>query len=60
MVTIVIGDKCDGCGECVDICPSEVFEIENRKAVVVNLDECVECCACVEACPLEVIEHDSC
>ncbi len=60
MVTIVIDDKCDGCGECVDICPSEVFEIEDGKSVVINLDECVECCACVEACPLEAINHDTC
>ncbi len=53
-------DKCTGCGSCVDVCPSEVFEIKNEKSVVVNLAECVECCACISGCPEEAIEHNSC
>ena len=61
MVSIEIDkDKCDGCGECVDICPSEVYEIKDKKSVVINLDECVECCSCVEVCPTEAITHESC
>ncbi|MCM0755420.1 4Fe-4S binding protein [Desulfovibrio aminophilus] len=43
-------DKCIGCGSCVDICPSEVYELQNEKAVVVNLEECVGCESCVESC----------
>ncbi|MEE8358198.1 MAG: 4Fe-4S binding protein [Candidatus Hydrothermarchaeales archaeon] len=61
MVKIEIdNDKCDGCGECVDICPSEVYEIKDNKSVVINLDECIECCSCVEVCPTEAITHESC
>ncbi len=53
-------DKCVGAGECVDICPADVFEIIEGKATAPNIDECVECCSCVEVCPEDAIEHSSC
>ena len=57
MYQIIIDlDKCQGCGECVDICPMEVLEIQDEKAVVVNPDECAGCMSCVESCPEEAIE----
>jgi len=49
-------DKCDGDGTCVDVCPVEVFEIKDGKAVVVNLDECLVCMACEVQCPNAAIE----
>jgi NAD-dependent dihydropyrimidine dehydrogenase PreA subunit len=48
-------ESCDGCGECVDICPSEVFSLENEKSKVTNLDECAGCESCVEVCPNSLI-----
>ena len=48
-------EKCIGCGECVDICPSEVFELQNEKSVPVNVDDCVGCDSCVEVCEEEAI-----
>ncbi len=47
---IVDADKCEGCGECVDNCPADVFEMQDDKAVVVNEEECMECESCVEVC----------
>lgn len=44
-------EKCDGCGECISVCPSDVYEIKNGKTEPVNLQDCIECCACVEVCP---------
>ena len=43
-------EKCKGCGECVDICPSEVLEMVDEKAVVKDQDECAGCESCVEVC----------
>lgn len=43
-------EKCQGCGECVDICPSEVLEMVDEKASVANPDECAGCESCVEVC----------
>ncbi len=60
-------DRCDGCGECVEVCPADVYELVCpakskgvEKAAAPNIAECIECCACVEACPLSAIVHSSC
>ncbi|RLG59240.1 MAG: 4Fe-4S ferredoxin [Candidatus Hydrothermarchaeota archaeon] len=61
MVEIIIDkDACKGCGDCVDVCPSEVFEIVDGKSEAVRPEDCIECCACVEACPHGAIQHESC
>lgn len=44
-------EKCTGCGTCVDVCPSEVFETEDDKAKVVRPEDCTDCESCVEECP---------
>ncbi len=43
-------EKCEGCEACVDVCPVEVFEMEDEKSVAVNADECLGCESCVEVC----------
>ena len=53
-------DKCTGVGDCVDMCPVDIFEVKDGKAIVKNIDECTECCACITACPNDAIEHSSC
>jgi NAD-dependent dihydropyrimidine dehydrogenase PreA subunit len=52
--TTVDAEKCEGCEECVDVCPVEVFEMEDGKSVVANEDECLGCESCLEVC-----EHDA-
>ncbi len=47
---IVDPEKCQGCEECVDVCPVEVFEIEDGKSVPVNAEECLGCESCIEVC----------
>jgi len=48
-------EKCTGCEECVDICPFEVFELQDEKSEPVNAAECEGCMSCVESCPEEAI-----
>jgi NAD-dependent dihydropyrimidine dehydrogenase PreA subunit len=55
-------EKCDVHGVCVDVCPVEVFELQNppeypetEKSVPVREDECILCMACVTSCPTEAI-----
>ena len=43
-------EKCAGCGRCVEVCPQEVFEMQDRKAAVVDRDRCMECGACAMNC----------
>ena len=48
-------EKCIGCGECVDVCPVEVYEMQDGKSVPVNADECLGCESCVEVCDQDAI-----
>ncbi len=48
-------DKCVGCGECVDVCPVEVYEMCDGKSVPVNGPECIGCQSCVGVCPVSAI-----
>ena len=42
--------KCIGCEECVDVCPVDVYEMQEEKSVAVNADECIGCESCVDVC----------
>ena len=48
-------EKCIGCGECLDVCPVEVYEMQNEKSVPVNQEECIGCESCTEVCEQEAI-----
>jgi NAD-dependent dihydropyrimidine dehydrogenase PreA subunit len=61
VVIIVDKEKCTGCGECISVCPSAVYEFdEDGKSEPVNAEDCIECCSCVEVCPVEAIYIDAC
>lgn len=47
-------NKCDGCGECIPVCPVEAILIKDKKAYVNNT--CIGCGACATVCPQECIE----
>ncbi len=48
-------DKCEGCGECVDVCPVDVWELVDGKSEPVNAEECLGCESCVEVCEQDAI-----
>jgi NAD-dependent dihydropyrimidine dehydrogenase PreA subunit len=51
----VDADKCEACEECIEVCPVDVFEMEDDKSVPVNAEECLGCESCVEVCDTEAI-----
>ena len=60
-VTIKVDyNRCVAQGDCVGAYPSDVYELQNKKAVPIGIDDCIECCACVESCPAEAIDHSAC
>ena len=61
MPTFVYASKCDGCGKCVDICPSDIMHLTNsifngRKAYNIEPNYCWECYSCVKECPQHAID----
>lgn len=45
-------DTCEGCGDCVNTCPVDMFEMVDGKAKVSgNEEDCVGCESCVSVCP---------
>jgi adenosine phosphosulfate reductase beta subunit len=58
MPTFVYMTRCDGCGQCVDICPSDIMHIDPvvRRAYNIEPNMCWECYSCVKACPHNAID----
>ena len=48
-------EKCNACGMCINVCPHEVFEISEKKAIIKNIDRCMECGACAKNCKQKAI-----
>lgn len=54
---VVSIDLCNGCGNCIEVCPKDVFEMNDQdRAVVVEPFLCiVGCCFCKSACDPQAI-----
>jgi NAD-dependent dihydropyrimidine dehydrogenase PreA subunit len=48
-------EKCKLCGECVKICPSEIYRVEGDCVVVGNSADCSGCQSCVSVCENQAI-----
>ena len=58
-------DKCDGCGTCVTMCPTQAVALVNGKPSVVRPDSCNYCTDCEQVCttgairaPYEIVMAD--
>jgi NAD-dependent dihydropyrimidine dehydrogenase PreA subunit len=54
MVTVDAA-KCEGCEECVNVCPQGVFQMSNGKSDPYQTSECVFCESCIGVCPTSAI-----
>jgi NAD-dependent dihydropyrimidine dehydrogenase PreA subunit len=52
---IIDPSRCNGCGDCVQICPSDVLEMREQVATIVAPDHCTYCADCEEHCPHQAI-----
>lgn len=50
-------EKCAGVGQCVDVCPTNVFELDaqQQRAAAKRADACVKCGACIVQCPCDAL-----
>lgn len=53
-------EKCVGCMECVQKCPTKVIsgDLKNRKKVVIDEELCVGCTICKKQCKFDAIEGE--
>ncbi len=54
-IIVVDEEKCKACGECVKICPGEIYKIENDRVIVGNSADCSGCQSCVSVCENQAI-----
>lgn len=52
-------EKCTGCRRCTQVCPHGVFEMRDKRAVVVDRGACIECGACQRNCSAGAISVDA-
>jgi len=55
---IIDKSKCKGCGMCVDICPVDVYEMKDGRAVSTNIADCLGCESCAKVCESGAITVD--
>jgi len=48
--------RCTGCRQCIDLCPTRALGQVDGKAVVVNPEACTYCMVCEDICPEKAIQ----
>jgi len=53
-------ETCEGCGNCVVVCPMFLWKLEGKKASLAEdyEDKCLECGACWQVCECGAISFD--
>jgi heterodisulfide reductase subunit A len=51
----IISEKCNACGECIQVCPTKAIE-STSEGIVINSISCIGCGICVPKCPTEAID----
>jgi len=54
VTTIIDQEKCEFCGECIKVCPSDTISVVNKKAVITG-DQSLVCDHCRAACKSDAI-----
>lgn len=56
MIEVIVEDRCTGCGDCVEACPSDVLRVGERgKAVIAHQADCQTCLLCELYCPADAL-----
>jgi uncharacterized Fe-S center protein len=56
-LSLVIGDDCKRCGECVKHCPADAITLGDNKAHI-DQDKCIGCAECLAVCRFGAVEYD--
>ena len=48
-------EKCNQCGECIDVCPTDVFKKDGDETIVADPADCIGCDSCIAVCEQEAV-----
>jgi NAD-dependent dihydropyrimidine dehydrogenase PreA subunit len=48
---IIDEERCTGCGECVDACPTGALQLVEGQAALTEPEACAYCADCEDLCP---------
>lgn len=54
-VITIDAEKCNLCGECVAMCPNEIYKQEGDAIVIGNSGDCSNCQSCTSVCEPQAI-----
>lgn len=57
LIPVIDAMKCTGCGRCVKVCPKQVLEVKDGKAVIIA-EQCLLCSHCYSVCPENAVAFD--
>ncbi|MFA5449188.1 MAG: 4Fe-4S binding protein [Clostridia bacterium] len=57
MAYVIDKEKCTGCGECVEVCPTETIVPDGDKFYI-QPDNCIDCGNCEATCPVSAISPE--
>ena len=47
--------SCNGCGECIRVCPNDAVYYDQDGKAVIDQSKCTQCSECVAVCPNSAI-----
>lgn len=56
ILAFVEADKCDGCEECLSVCPKNAIQMNNENKAVIDGALCIGGGSCLGSCPQEAID----
>ncbi len=51
-------NKCNNCGLCYRICPTDVYAMFDKKVYIAHQADCMSCYLCAHECPVKAIKID--
>ena len=56
MLELIVADRCNGCNQCVEVCPTNVFDIGAAGVpVIARLEDCQTCFMCELYCEVDAL-----
>lgn len=56
MIELLINSRCIQCNQCVNVCPTNVFEkVDGGNPIIANQNQCQTCYMCELYCPADAL-----